>query len=462
MDELRVYAPTAILGYGYPEASLEEARARSPHVIAVDAGSTDGGPYYLGIEPETIRATGQGSAMMEFVGRDVGPLLELACAAEIPLLVGSAGFAGGNLHLAGASIVFQKAAAARGLRFRMATIQAEVDRAHVKERLRAGQIEPLGPAPELTEEEVDSAVRIVAQMGVEPFIAALEQGAQVVLAGRANDPSMFAALPLMHGFDKGLAMHMAKILECGAIAAEPGSGSDGLLGTLRRDSFSLAALSPERRCTVKSVAAHSLYEKSDPMHIYGPGGVTDLSSVRFEQQDERTVRVRGSRFTATPRYQLKLEGSKRVGYRAVGMSGVRDPGTIAHLDEIIEAARAGVDAKFSDLPPDDYSLSFRVYGRDAVMGRLEPYRGPLPHEVGLVVEAVAKTQALATGLCGQARSIMLHHGFAGRKSTAGNLAFPFSPLDIPAGPVYAFNIYHLMDEPDPLRHFPIEMTEVGA
>jgi len=143
MDELRVYAPTAILGYGYPEASLEEARARSPHVIAVDAGSTDGGPYYLGIEPETIRATGQGSAMMEFVGRDVGPLLELACAAEIPLLVGSAGFAGGNLHLAGASIVFQKAAAARGLRFRMATIQAEVDRAHVKERLRAGQIEPL-------------------------------------------------------------------------------------------------------------------------------------------------------------------------------------------------------------------------------------------------------------------------------------------------------------------------------
>ncbi len=462
MDELRVYAPTAILGYGYPAASLEAAKARSPHVIAVDAGSTDGGPYYLGIEPETIRASGQGSSLMEFVGRDVGPLLELACASEIPLLVGSAGIAGANLHLAGTRMVFQKAAAKQGLRFRMATIQAEIDREVVKERLRAGQIEPLGPAPELTEEEVDSAVRIVAQMGVEPFMAALEQGAQVVLAGRANDPSMFAALPLLHGFDKGLAMHMAKILECGAIAAEPGSGSDGLLGTLRRDSFSLEALSPERRCSVKSVAAHSLYEKSDPLHIYGPGGVTDLSAVCFEQQDERTVKVSGSRFTRTPRYQLKLEGSKRVGYRAVGIAGVRDPDTIAHLDEIIEAARQSVGQQFSDLSPEDYSFHCRVYGRDAVMGAFEPYRGPLPHEVGLVVEVVAKTQALATGMCGHARSSMLHHGFAGRKSTAGNLAFPFSPLDIPAGPVYAFNIYHLMDEPDPLRHFPIEMIEVGA
>jgi hypothetical protein len=462
MDEIRIYSPTAILGYGYPQCSLENAIARRPHVIAVDAGSTDGGPAYLGIEPETVRATGQGASMLEFVDRDVGPLLELSCDAEIPLLVGSAGFAGGNLHLAGAQIAFLKAAKKRGLRFAMAKISAEVDRDYVKEKLRQGRIEPLGPAPELTEAEVDAAVRIVAQMGVEPFIEALRRGAQVVLAGRANDPSMFAAVPMMRGFDRGLAMHMAKILECGAIAADPGSGSDGLLGILRRDHFLLEALSPERRCTTRSVAAHSLYEKSDPVHLYGPGGTTDLSDVRFEQYDERTVKVSGSRFVPTPRYQLKLEGAKRVGFRAIAIAGVRDPGTIAHLDELGDAARSSVRTQFSDLSPDDYRLAFHVYGRNAVMGELEPHRGPAPHELGLVIEAVAQSQALATGICGHARSVMLHHGFEKRVSTAGNLAFPFSPLDIPAGPVYAFNIYHLMDEENPLEHFPIEMIEVGA
>ena len=48
MKEIRVLSPTAILGYGFPEESFNEGMRRKPHVIAVDAGSTDPGPYYLG------------------------------------------------------------------------------------------------------------------------------------------------------------------------------------------------------------------------------------------------------------------------------------------------------------------------------------------------------------------------------------------------------------------------------
>ena len=46
MEELRVLSPTAILGYGFPVESFEEGMKRRPHVIAVDAGSTDPGPFY--------------------------------------------------------------------------------------------------------------------------------------------------------------------------------------------------------------------------------------------------------------------------------------------------------------------------------------------------------------------------------------------------------------------------------
>jgi len=460
MDEIRVLSPTAILGYGFPPQSLDEGMRREPHVIAVDAGSTDGGPYYLGIEAGAGQADGdQASAFMEMMIRDIGPLLEAALGAGIPFLVGSAGFAGGEPHLMGTMAAVANVAEARGLRFKAAVIHAEVDKDYVKQQLRAGRIEPLGPVPELTEREVDAAVRIVGQMGVEPFQRALERGAQVVIAGRANDPSMFAALPLMQGFDRGLSLHMAKILECGAIAAEPGSGSDAMLGTLRRDHFLVEPLAPERRCTELSVGAHSLYEKSDPYTLFGPGGQVDLSGVRFEQQDERSVKVSGSRFVPAPKYCIKLEGSKRVGYRCVAVCGVRDPVAIEKIDELIDASRAGAARQFSELDPRDYKILFHVYGRDGVMNALEPERGATSHELGIVIEAVAPTQPLATSLCSAARIVMLHHGFEGRISTAGNLAFPFSPLDIAAGPVCEFNVYHLVEEDDPHRLFPQEMVD---
>lgn len=48
--------------------------------------------------------------------------------------------------------------------------------------------------------DIDDAVHIVAQMGEEPFIEALNQGAQVILAGRAYDP--YRAMPL--AISKGL------------------------------------------------------------------------------------------------------------------------------------------------------------------------------------------------------------------------------------------------------------------
>jgi hypothetical protein len=270
---------------------------------------------------------------------------------------------------------------------------------------------------------------------------------------------MFAALPLMQGFDRGLSLHMAKILECGAIAAEPGSGSDAMLGTLRRDHFVVEPLAPERRCTAMSVGAHSLYEKSDPFTLFGPGGQVDLSEVNFEQRDERSVKVSGSRFVPAEKYRIKLEGSKRVGYRCIAVCGVRDPVAIEKIDELIDAARAGAARQLSDLEPREYKLLFHVYGRDGVMGTLEPARGVTSHELGIVIEAVAPTQPLATSLCSAARIVMLHHGFAGRISTAGNLAFPFSPLDIAAGPVCEFNVYHLVEEDDPHRLFPQEMVD---
>jgi hypothetical protein len=462
MDAIRVLSPTAILGYGFPPESLQEGMRRNPHVIAVDAGSTDPGPYYLGI-PKGGANGGNAGKLADFfrtVAADLRPLLRAAVKAGIPLIIGSAGGAGGNVHLAGVCRIVKGIAKQEGLAFRLATIQAEIDPAIVNRKLREGRITPLGPVPGLTEKDVDRAVRIVAQMGIEPFVEALGLGAQVIVAGRASDPGMFAAMPILNGFDTGLAIHMGKILECGAIAADPGSGSDVMLGALKKDCFIVEPMNGARKCTVKSVAAHSLYEASDPWHLHEPGGVVNLEGVSFEQETDRSVRVAGSRFSPDSIYRIKLEGAELVGYRTICIAGIRDPGVIGHLDGILREARKRAVGQFSDLKPDEWSLHFHVYGRNAVMGPLETetFRG---HEVGLLIESIAPAQEQASSICMFVHALILHYGFPGRRSTAGNLAFPFSPQDIPVGPVHRFSIYHLMEVDDPLEYFPIEIEDVN-
>ena len=82
-------------------------------------------------------------------------------------------------------------------------------------------------------------------------------------------------------------------------------------------------------------------------------------------------------------------------------------------------------------------------------------------EVGIVIEAVAQTQQLADTVCGFARSTMLHHGYPGRISTAGNLAFPYSPSDFTGGEVYEFSLYHLLAVDDPCALFEVHLRVIG-
>jgi hypothetical protein len=296
-------------------------------------------------------------------------------------------------------------------------------------------------------------------MGEAPLMSGLAQGADIVIAGRCYDPSVFAALPILRGFDRGLALHLGKILECATIAALPGSGSDCMLGTITRNHFIVEPLSSDRVCTVTSVAGHTLYEKSDPYHLPGPGGALDLTNCRFEQLDERRVRVSGSLFKPSKTPTVKLEGARPVGYRTISVAGARDPIFIARIDAVFAAVTARTKDNFSDISEDSYRIRFTVYGRDGVMGALEPT--PVAgHEVGIIVDVVARTQALADTICAFARSSLLHHGYEGRLSTGGNLALPYSPSDFSGGAVYEFSLYHLLTVTDGETLFAVEMRDV--
>jgi hypothetical protein len=440
LPEFRILSTTAILGYGFPETSFRRGLKKRPHLIAADAGSTDPGPHYLG--------SGHSFTSREAVKRELRLMIKAGIENRIPVVVGTAGGSGARPHVEWCAEIVREIAREEKLHFRVGFAYADVDKKTVLKAVARHKIQPFPFGPELTAEAVDETGYIVAQMGVEPFIKLLDQKVDVVIAGRSYDPAVFAALPISLGYDPGLAIHMGKVLECAAIAATPGSGSDCAFGTLKADSFILEALSPDRKFTPKSAAAHTLYEKSDPVHLPGPGGAIDLAGCSFTDIGRGRVEVRGSKFVPTEKYWVKLEGARLAGYRAVSIAGVRDPIMIKGIGSILKA----VEERVRTIRGRDAAngrMIFHVYGKNAVMEEIEPVKETKSHELGILMEAIGRTQEEADSILSLTRSTLLHYGYPGRIATAGNLAFPFSPSDVAMGKVFEFSIYHLMQIDDP-------------
>ncbi len=452
-DEMCFLSVCGMLGYGYPEASLRRGLDAGPGFLGVDSGSTDPGPYYLGsgtsfLKPLQLR-------------RDLDLALCAARRAGIPLIIGTAGGSGAAPHVSSFVDLLRDIARSRALHFKLAIISADVAAQTVLESLREGRITPCGAAGELTEQQVSECTHIVAQMGTPPIIEALEGGADVVVAGRCCDTAIFASLPIMRGFSPALALHLAKIAECGTLCARPAGANDSLICRLRKDHFVVEPANPMKRCYPDSVAAHSLYEQPDPDCFYEPEGKVDLTGCSFEAHGERGVRVSGARLIAPEKQSVKLEGAALRGYRAIAVAGIRDPAVITHLEQLERGVREAVGGNLSGIiRPEEYSLRFLKYGIDGVLGAREAPLDALPREVGIVIEAVAPTQELADTVLSLARSTALHQHFEGRKTTAGNLAFPFSPSDFQGGPVYEFFVYHLMQTGRSDALFPVAWEEL--
>src|SRR5260370_20106442 len=205
-DEIRILTPSGMLGYGFPVDHFKMGLAQKPHAITIDSGSTDSGPQKLGL--------GEMTCSREAYVKDIEVLLAAQHEARIPLLISSAGGDGTNLHVDVFRDIIADIAKKRGWRFKLASIYADIDKAHIARERLAGRIEPLGPVPPLDQREVDAATVVVAQMGAEPFVKPLDasEGVDVVLAGRSDDPSPTAPMPTRPAFDPPLASHIANIM----------------------------------------------------------------------------------------------------------------------------------------------------------------------------------------------------------------------------------------------------------
>ncbi len=448
---IRVLAASGQLGNGVPEAAFRAGLARELHVLGCDMGSIDVGPAYLG--------GGRMATSPAITRRDLRLVVHGARGLGVPLLIGSAGTAGAAAHLGATLDMLREIAREDGLRLRVAVIHADMDRDWLKAMAAAGRVQPIGGIGALKAATVDGAAAIVGQMGTDAFLRALALEPDIVLAGRACDTAVFSAVPLMLGYPAGPATHMAKIIECTSLCCVPG-GRDAMLGTLTGDAFELESMNPARAATPVSVAAHSLYEQADPLRVHEPDGVLDVSAARFEPLDNRRVRVSGATWTPAAQPSIKVEGATWCGERAVLLASCCDPRVIEQREAILDGVRGIV----ADILPEAaaFDLRFRVYGTGETGlfpgGRADM---PVPGEVFIMAECVAPAAELAKAVIGVAKQNLLHFGFPGRLSTGGNIAFPFTPPELPAGPAYRYSIYHVAECDDLSAAFPVEMEVIG-
>ena len=152
--------------------------------------------------------------------------MKAAQSKKIPLIIGSAGTAGGHPHVERLKEITLEIASESGMSFKLAIIDAEQDKSKLTDLLNRGKITPMESLG-LDHDTIQKSERIVGMMGVDPYVFALRHECQHYYC-RPSDCAIYAALPIMRGVDPAVAWHAAKILECGAAAAETRSSPDCL------------------------------------------------------------------------------------------------------------------------------------------------------------------------------------------------------------------------------------------
>jgi hypothetical protein len=195
----------------------------------------------------------------------------------------------------------------------------------------------------------DRLVSANAYTGIDPIVDAISAGADVILTGRAADPSLFLA-PLVaeFGWDRddwarlGAGTVVGHLLECagqvtGGYFADPGVKD---VPDLARLGFPIAEVSTDGSAVITKVAGSGgqvtratckeqlLYEIHDPAAYYTPDVVADFTRVRLVDEARDRVRVEGGSGRARPD-QLKVSVGYRDGFVGEGQISYAGVGAVA-------------------------------------------------------------------------------------------------------------------------------------
>lgn len=448
---VRVLIPSGALGLNYDKTALQRGIDARPDIIAIDGGSTDSGPSYLG---RGVSKYARASVKIEWAG-----LMDARAQAGCPLVIGTSGTCGADSAVDWMLDITREIAAEQGRPLKVAVLRSGQDPHVIADAFDTGKITPLANAPDIGVETIKSCTNIVALAGAEQIETALNTGADVIIAGRTTDTAIIAALPLMRGCHAGGAWHGAKIGECGAISTtNPQSGV--IMVEFDDQGFTISPLADNAHATPHTVSAHMLYENADPFILYEPGGYLDVTRANYQALDGSRVRVTGSKWVPTNPYTVKLEGARAVGFQMVALSLLRDRHYVRYAQDWADDIIAKCSAKAQDrLGTDAFKIEIRLIGQSASFGSLET-RTSDPVELGALAFITAPTEAAAGEIAKMLNPYLLHHQLT-EEEAMPTFAFVSSPPEMNRGEIYEFALNHVLALDNPMDAFKLEVHDIG-
>lgn len=205
----------------------------------------------------------------------------------------------------------------------------------------------------------DRLVSANAYVGIDGLVAALDAGADVVICGRASDPSLFLA-PLVHEFGwarddwtrLGRGILIGHLLECaaqitGGYFADPGVKD---VPDLAHVGHPLAEVDASGNAIITKLPGTGgaitratcieqlLYEIHDPARYLQPDVVADFSGVSFEELDKDRIAVHGAGGRAATGL-LKVSVGYRDGWLGEGQISYAGANSVARGNLAISLVR---------------------------------------------------------------------------------------------------------------------------
>ena len=162
----RVLVPSGALGLGYDKEALERGLRKNPDIIAIDGGSTDSGPSYLG---RGISKYSRESTKLEWK-----ILMEARQKKDIPLLIGTAGTCGTNSSVDWFLDITKEIAKELNQTLKIVVIKCSQRKKDLLNSFQKGKITELPNAPKISKKTINDCTNVVALAGVEQIIEALK------------------------------------------------------------------------------------------------------------------------------------------------------------------------------------------------------------------------------------------------------------------------------------------------
>lgn len=254
---------------------------------------------------------------------------------------------------------------------RVAVVEGDDILSRLPEIISAGQPLKNMDTGEPLADFVQHATSANVYIGAAAIVEALQADADIVIAGRATDPSLVVA-PMVYEFGWGwddfdrlaAATVAGHIVECGAQCTGGNFANWKQVPDMARIGYPVVEASPDGSFVVtkhdgtgglvnrQTVTSQLVYEMGDPSRYLTPDCIADFTSIQLEEVGANRVRVSGVR-GLPPTDTFKVSISYQDGYKVAGQLTVSGPDAIekAKLCANIVFERAAMDGV--DIPEAD-------------------------------------------------------------------------------------------------------------